>query len=71
MKLVAVERGLLVSWDPPGELDDRPVERYSIGYGKSMKSLRYIRVDKSKRSQTLEEVGEWGRISIFPQPSNL
>ncbi|KAG5846420.1 hypothetical protein ANANG_G00114780 [Anguilla anguilla] len=56
VKLVPVERGLLVSWDPPGELDDRPVERYSVGYGKSMKSLRYTRVDGSKRSQLLEDV---------------
>ncbi|XP_061097522.1 fibronectin type III domain-containing protein 1 [Conger conger] len=56
VKLAPAERGLLVSWDPPGEPDARPVERYSLGYGTSMKSLRYLRVDGSRRSQILEDV---------------
>uniref|UniRef100_A0AAR2INC6 Fibronectin type-III domain-containing protein n=1 Tax=Pygocentrus nattereri TaxID=42514 RepID=A0AAR2INC6_PYGNA len=48
--------GLKVTWEPPSELDGRPVDRYSIGYGKSMKSLRFITVDKNRRSEVLEDV---------------
>ncbi|KAK3541896.1 hypothetical protein QTP86_008113 [Hemibagrus guttatus] len=57
VKLTSVEKGLKVTWDPPNELDGRPVDRYSIGYGKSMRSLRFIKVDKDRRSEVLEDVG--------------
>lgn len=58
VKLTSVEKGLKVTWDPPNELDGRPVDRYSIGYGKSMRSLRFIKVDKDSRSEVLEDVGK-------------
>uniref|UniRef100_A0AAY5KLS0 Fibronectin type-III domain-containing protein n=1 Tax=Esox lucius TaxID=8010 RepID=A0AAY5KLS0_ESOLU len=48
--------GLRVSWDPPNELDGRPVDSYTIGYGKSMKTLRFLKVDKDRRSEVLEDV---------------
>uniref|UniRef100_A0AAR2L135 Fibronectin type-III domain-containing protein n=1 Tax=Pygocentrus nattereri TaxID=42514 RepID=A0AAR2L135_PYGNA len=54
--LTSVHKGLKVTWEPPSELDGRPVDRYSIGYGKSMKSLRFITVDKNRRSEVLEDV---------------
>uniref|UniRef100_A0A8C8ME74 Fibronectin type-III domain-containing protein n=1 Tax=Oncorhynchus tshawytscha TaxID=74940 RepID=A0A8C8ME74_ONCTS len=47
--------GLRVSWEPPNELDGRPVDRYNIGYGKSMRTLRFIKVDKDRRSKVLED----------------
>ncbi|XP_076874082.1 fibronectin type III domain-containing protein 1 isoform X1 [Brachyhypopomus gauderio] len=56
VKLTSVEKGLKVTWEPPSELDGRPVERYNIGYGKSMRSLRFITVDKDRRSEVLEDV---------------
>uniref|UniRef100_A0A8C7GLE9 Fibronectin type III domain containing 1 n=1 Tax=Oncorhynchus kisutch TaxID=8019 RepID=A0A8C7GLE9_ONCKI len=49
------EDGLRVSWEPPNELDGRPVDRYNIGYGKSMRTLRFIKVDKDRRSKVLED----------------
>ncbi|KAL0164722.1 hypothetical protein M9458_040475, partial [Cirrhinus mrigala] len=42
VKLTSVNKGLKVTWEPPSELDGRPVDSYSIGYGKSMKSLRFV-----------------------------
>ncbi|XP_056621374.1 fibronectin type III domain-containing protein 1 isoform X1 [Triplophysa dalaica] len=56
VKLTSVGKGLKVTWDPPSELDGRPVDSYSIGYGKSMKSLRFVNADKERRSQILEDV---------------
>lgn len=58
VKLTSVDKGLKVTWDPPSELDGRPVDNYSIGYGKSMKSLRFMTVDKDIRSELLEDVGK-------------
>lgn len=58
VKLTSVDKGLKVTWDPPSELDGQPVDSYSIGYGKSMKSLRFVTVDKDRRSELLEDVGE-------------
>ncbi|KAL6486392.1 hypothetical protein MHYP_G00057840 [Metynnis hypsauchen] len=56
VKLTSVNKGLKVTWEPPSELDGRAVDRYSIGYGKSMKALRFITVDKDRRSEVLEDV---------------
>ncbi|XP_016149275.1 fibronectin type III domain-containing protein 1 [Sinocyclocheilus grahami] len=56
VKLTSVDKGLNVTWDPPSELDGRPVDSYSIGYGKSMKSLRFVTVDKDRQSELLEDV---------------
>ncbi|XP_026854748.2 fibronectin type III domain-containing protein 1 isoform X2 [Electrophorus electricus] len=56
VKLTSVEKGLKVTWEPPNELDGRAVDRYNIGYGKSMRSLRFITVDKDRRSEVLEDV---------------
>ena len=62
VRLTSVGQGLKVSWEPPNQLDGRPVERYNIGYGKSMRSLRFIKVDKDRRSEVLEDVGKiWRR----------
>ncbi|XP_068071752.1 fibronectin type III domain-containing protein 1 isoform X2 [Danio rerio] len=66
VKLTSVDKGLKVTWDPPSELDGQPVDSYSIGYGKSMKSLRYVTVDKDRRSELLEDVGgEWVKLDGF------
>ncbi|KAK1796006.1 hypothetical protein P4O66_009106 [Electrophorus voltai] len=55
-----------VTWEPPNELDGRAVDRYNIGYGKSMRSLRFITVDKDRRSEVLEDVGgEWVKLDGF------
>ncbi|XP_071019572.1 fibronectin type III domain-containing protein 1-like [Oncorhynchus clarkii lewisi] len=56
VQLTLVDKGLRVSWEPPNELDGRPVDRYNIGYGKSMRTLRFIKVDKDRRSKVLEDV---------------
>ncbi|KAL0967739.1 hypothetical protein UPYG_G00256290 [Umbra pygmaea] len=56
VQLTPVDEGLAVSWDPPNELDGRPVDSYTIGYGKSMKTLRFLKVDKDRRSEVLEDV---------------
>ncbi|XP_071226939.1 fibronectin type III domain-containing protein 1-like [Salvelinus alpinus] len=56
VQLTLVDKGLRVSWEPPNELDGRPVDRYNIGYGKSMRTLRFIKVDKDRRSEVLEDV---------------
>eukprot|EP00063_Salmo_salar_P086122 XP_014060957.1 PREDICTED: fibronectin type III domain-containing protein 1 [Salmo salar] len=56
VKLTSVDKGLRVSWEPPNELDGRPVDRYTISYGKSMRTLRFIKVDKDRRSEVLEDV---------------
>ncbi|XP_055728131.1 fibronectin type III domain-containing protein 1-like [Salvelinus fontinalis] len=56
VQLTLVDKGLRVSWEPPNELDGRPVDRYTIGYGKSMRTLRFIKVDKDRRSEVLEDV---------------
>ena len=58
VQLTLVDKGLRVSWEPPNELDGRPVDRYNIGYGKSMRTLRFIKVDKDRRSKVLEDVGK-------------
>lgn len=58
VKLTSVDKGLRVSWEPPNELDGRPVDRYTISYGKSMRTLRFIKVDKDRRSEVLEDVGK-------------
>jgi len=60
-----VDKGLKVTWDSPSELDGQPVDSYSIGYGKSMKSLRFVTVDKDRRSELLEDVGESVNQSFF------
>lgn len=65
VKLTSVDKGLKVTWDSPSELDGRPVDSYSIGYGKSMKSLRFVTVDKDRRSELLEDVGESITQSFF------
>ncbi|KAK7150220.1 hypothetical protein R3I93_011470 [Phoxinus phoxinus] len=66
VKLTSVDKGLKVTWDSPSELDGQPVDSYSIGYGKSMKSLRFVSVDKDRRSEILEDVGrEWVKLDGF------
>uniref|UniRef100_A0A8C7IVJ4 Fibronectin type III domain containing 1 n=1 Tax=Oncorhynchus kisutch TaxID=8019 RepID=A0A8C7IVJ4_ONCKI len=66
VKLTSVDKGLRVSWEPPNQLDGRPVDRYTISYGKSMRTLRFIKVDKDRRSEVLEDVGgEWVKLDGF------
>ncbi|ELW63255.1 Fibronectin type III domain-containing protein 1 [Tupaia chinensis] len=59
--------GLKVMWDPPKDATSRPVEHYNIAYGKSLKSLKYIKVDAETYSFLIEDVGgEWIKIDGFP-----
>ncbi|XP_033874675.3 fibronectin type III domain-containing protein 1-like isoform X1 [Acipenser ruthenus] len=56
VRLLPVENGLKVTWESPKDSENRPVEHYSIGYGKSMKHLRFIKVEKDIRSYIIEDV---------------
>ncbi|EPY85243.1 hypothetical protein CB1_000390058 [Camelus ferus] len=59
--------GLKVTWDPPNDATSRPVEHYNIAYGKSLKSLKYIKVNAETHSFLIEDVGgEWIKIDGFP-----
>lgn len=51
--------GLKVTWDPPKDATSRPVEHYNIAYGKSLKSLKYIKVNAETHSFLIEDVGKW------------
>ncbi|XP_033619172.1 fibronectin type III domain-containing protein 1 isoform X2 [Fukomys damarensis] len=48
--------GLKVTWDPPKDTTSRPVEHYNIAYGKSLKSLKYIKVNAETYSFLIEDV---------------
>ncbi|XP_012578522.1 PREDICTED: fibronectin type III domain-containing protein 1 [Condylura cristata] len=48
--------GLKVTWDPPKDAASRPVEQYNIAYGKSLKGLKYIKVNAETRSFLIEDV---------------
>ncbi|XP_004440583.1 PREDICTED: fibronectin type III domain-containing protein 1 isoform X1 [Ceratotherium simum simum] len=48
--------GLKVMWDPPKDATSRPVEYYNIAYGKSLKSLKYIKVNAETHSFLIEDV---------------
>ncbi|XP_036104445.1 fibronectin type III domain-containing protein 1 [Molossus molossus] len=48
--------GLKVTWDPPKDATSRPVEHYNIAYGKSLKSLKYIKVNAETQSFLIEDV---------------
>ncbi|XP_030883889.1 fibronectin type III domain-containing protein 1 [Leptonychotes weddellii] len=48
--------GLKVTWDPPKDATSRPVEHYNIAYGKSLKSLKYIKVNAETHSFLIEDV---------------
>ncbi|XP_030659844.1 fibronectin type III domain-containing protein 1 isoform X2 [Nomascus leucogenys] len=48
--------GLKVTWDPPKDATSRPVEHYNIAYGKSLKSLKYIKVNAETYSFLIEDV---------------
>ncbi|XP_045428785.1 fibronectin type III domain-containing protein 1 isoform X1 [Pipistrellus kuhlii] len=56
VKLLSAKTGLKVTWDPPKDASSRPVERYNIAYGKSLKSLKYIKVNAETRSFLIEDV---------------
>lgn len=58
VKLLSAKTGLKVTWDPPKDASSRPVERYNIAYGKSLKSLKYIKVNAETRSFLIEDVGK-------------
>ncbi|XP_044098878.1 fibronectin type III domain-containing protein 1 isoform X3 [Neovison vison] len=48
--------GLKVTWDPPKDATSRPVEHYNIAYGKSLKSLKYIKVNAETYSFLIDDV---------------
>lgn len=50
--------GLKVTWDPPKDATSRSVEHYNIAYGKSLKSLKYIKVNAETHSFLIEDVGK-------------
>ncbi|XP_073075953.1 fibronectin type III domain-containing protein 1 isoform X2 [Manis javanica] len=56
VKLLSTKMGLKVTWDPPKDATSRPVEHYNIAYGKSMKSLKYIKVNAETQSFLIEDV---------------
>ncbi|XP_041108432.1 fibronectin type III domain-containing protein 1-like isoform X3 [Polyodon spathula] len=56
VKLLPVANGLKVIWETPKDSENRPPEHYSIGYGKSIKHLRFIKVEKDIRSYIIEDV---------------
>lgn len=58
MKLLSTKTGLKVTWDPPKDATSRPVEHYNIAYGKSLKSLKYIKVTAETQSFLIEDVGK-------------
>ncbi|KAL4839106.1 hypothetical protein H8958_011360 [Nasalis larvatus] len=67
VKLLSTKMGLKVTWDPPKDATSRPVEHYNIAYGKSLKSLKYIKVNAETYSFLIEDVGgEWIEIDGFP-----
>ncbi|XP_021491408.1 fibronectin type III domain-containing protein 1 isoform X2 [Meriones unguiculatus] len=56
VKLLSAKTGLKVMWDPPKDATSRPVEHYNIAYGKSLKSLKYIKVNAETYSLLIEDV---------------
>ncbi|XP_049620697.1 fibronectin type III domain-containing protein 1 [Suncus etruscus] len=48
--------GLKVTWDPPKEATHRSVDHYNIAFGKSLKSLRYTKVNAEILSFLIEDV---------------
>ncbi|XP_077005514.1 fibronectin type III domain-containing protein 1 [Tamandua tetradactyla] len=56
VKLLSTKMGLKVTWDPPKDATSRPVEHYNIAYGKSLKSLSYIKVNAETYSFLIEDV---------------
>ncbi|XP_032341168.1 fibronectin type III domain-containing protein 1 isoform X2 [Camelus ferus] len=56
VKLLSTKMGLKVTWDPPNDATSRPVEHYNIAYGKSLKSLKYIKVNAETHSFLIEDV---------------
>lgn len=58
VRLLSTKMGLKVAWDPPKDATSRPVEHYNIAYGKSLKSLKYIKVNAETNSFLIEDVGK-------------
>lgn len=58
MKLLSSKLGLKVTWEPPRDAASRPVEHYNIAYGKSLKSLKYVKVNAEASSFLTEDVGK-------------
>ncbi|XP_024407874.2 fibronectin type III domain-containing protein 1 isoform X2 [Desmodus rotundus] len=56
VRLLSTKMGLKVTWDPPKDATGRPVEYYNLAYGKSLKSLKYIKVNAETRSYLIEDV---------------
>uniref|UniRef100_I3M961 Fibronectin type III domain-containing protein 1 n=1 Tax=Ictidomys tridecemlineatus TaxID=43179 RepID=I3M961_ICTTR len=56
VKLLSTKMGLKVTWDPPKEATSRPVEHYNIAYGKSLKGLRYVKVNAETHSFLIDDV---------------
>ena len=58
VKLLSTNMGLKVTWDPPKDASSRPVEYYNIAYGKSLKSLKSIKVNAETHSFLIKDVGK-------------
>ncbi|XP_036016662.1 fibronectin type III domain-containing protein 1 isoform X3 [Mus musculus] len=56
VKLLSTNMGLKVTWDPPKDASSRPVEYYNIAYGKSLKSLKSIKVNAETHSFLIKDV---------------
>ncbi|XP_031208421.1 fibronectin type III domain-containing protein 1 isoform X2 [Mastomys coucha] len=56
VKLLSTNMGLKVTWDSPKDATSRPVEHYNIAYGKSLKSLKSIKVNAETHSFLIKDV---------------
>ncbi|XP_042637510.1 fibronectin type III domain-containing protein 1 [Orycteropus afer afer] len=56
VRLLSTKMGLKVTWNAPKDAASRPVEHYNIAYGKSLKSLSYIKVNAETSSFLIEDV---------------
>uniref|UniRef100_A0A8C4T490 Fibronectin type-III domain-containing protein n=1 Tax=Erpetoichthys calabaricus TaxID=27687 RepID=A0A8C4T490_ERPCA len=68
VKLAPIATGLRVTWDVAIESEQRRPDHYNIGYGKTMNSLRFVKVDSRHRSYTIDDVGKmltWGLDSSY------
>ncbi|XP_060061102.1 fibronectin type III domain-containing protein 1 [Erinaceus europaeus] len=56
VRLLSSKMGVKVMWDPPKEARSRPVEYYNVAYGKSLKSLKHVKVNAQTMSFLIEDV---------------
>ncbi|XP_078412965.1 fibronectin type III domain-containing protein 1 isoform X2 [Cetorhinus maximus] len=56
VKVLPHEKGLKVLWEPLQDVSKRLVDHYTIGYGKTLENLKFIKVEKDKQFFILEDV---------------